>query len=93
VLFIPQTTDGSEQSVIEIQGIVSQPKPEDLLPGGIDGNTNIFLFVDYTNIVPNPQRGDVIVIDSVCYDIGQFKIDVIGGARLILKKNGSTYNA
>lgn len=92
-LFLPKQTDGSENSVIAIQGIITLPKPEDLLPGGIDGTTNIFFFVDYTSITPNPQRGDVVVIDTVCYDITQLKIDPIGGAILILKKNGSTYNA
>lgn len=93
ILFIPKQTDGSEQSVIPIKGIITQPRPEDLLAGGIDGSTNVFLFVDYESITPNPQRGDIIVIDTVCYDIAQPKIDPIGGARLILKKNGSTYNA
>jgi hypothetical protein len=93
VLFLPKQTDGSEESVIEIEGIITVPRPEDFLPGGTEGTTNVYLFVDYTSIIPNPLRGGVIVIDTVCYDIGQFKIDAIGGARLLLKKNGATYNA
>lgn len=93
ILFIPQQTSGSEQSVIPIQGIITQPRPEDLLAGGTDGSTNVFLFVDYEAITPSPQRGDVIVIDSICYDVAQPKVDAVGGARLILKKNGATYNA
>ena len=82
--FQPQTGEAP----ITITGITSPPPMlEDALSGGTTGVTNVYFFVRFEDITPNPRRGDVLTYGGVTYDITDVLVDRGGGALLKLRRN------
>lgn len=69
-----------------IDGIVCEPPmEEEFLPGLSPGVAVMHLFVRFTEITPNPQRGDVVAIGARSYIVADVKVDTAGGAVLKLR--------
>lgn len=82
ITFTPQ--DGS--GALTIDGIVRRPPlEEENLPGSSKGTAVVRLFVRFTEITPNPQKGDLIAINGRTYAINDVQVDSAGGATLKLR--------
>jgi hypothetical protein len=78
VTFTPAT--GTPQTIYGV--FVKPPMMEQLAP--VDGATVVYLFVAFTSITPNPQRGDDIKINGSSYNVENVEVDRVGGAVLRL---------
>jgi hypothetical protein len=83
VTFTPAAT-GTPQA---ITGVLKRTPEMEAMQQAF-GSTNMFLFVRWADITPNPQRGDSIVVNDFTYEIGELEVDRVGGATLKLKRNG-----
>lgn len=82
VTFTPQDGSGAQT----IDGIIKKPPlEEEYLPGSAKGAAIVRLFVRFTEITPNPQKGDLIAINGRTYAIGDVNVDPAGGAVLKLR--------
>lgn len=84
IAFTPQDGSGTQN----IDGIVKKPPlEEEYLPGRNPGAAVMHLFVRFTEITPNPQRGDVIAIGARTYVVADVTVDTAGGAALKLRSS------
>lgn len=84
-VFNPQTGEGP----ITITAITAPAPDEDVLIGTAPGTVVAYLFVRYTEITPNPRRGDVVIYGTpgASYDVVDVLVDRQGGAVLKLRRN------
>jgi hypothetical protein len=80
--FTPAATDTPQT----ITGILKRTPEMEAMQQAF-GSTNMFLFVRWADITPNPKRGDSIVVNDFNYEIGELEIDRAGGAVLKLVRN------
>lgn len=80
--FTPQDNSGSQT----VNGLIANPAMfEDYTPGSTTGTDVIRLFVRFANISPQPQKGDVFVVNGITYMVQEGTADVEGGAILKLR--------
>jgi len=80
--FTPQDGSGAQA----ITGIIQDPAmAEDYVPGSVQGTAVVRLFVRFAALTPAPQRGDVITINGIVYNVFEVDVDPHGGAVLKLR--------
>jgi len=83
--FYPQGGDGSP---ISITGALTDPPSlEGFLPGSSQGTNIIHFLIYYPDVSPAVQKGDVIRINAISYDVADNPIDSGGGCVLKLRRN------
>src|SRR5271154_2044000 len=72
-----------------VTGIVKTPAvEEEYLSGSTQGVNTIRFFVRFADLTPQPQVGDQVNLNSILYNIFDIKVDVEGGAVLVLRRRG-----
>jgi hypothetical protein len=79
VTFTPAATK-TPQTIYGV--FVKPPMMEQLAP--VDGATVIYLFVAFSSITPNPEKGDDINVNGFSYNVENVEVDRVGGAVLRL---------
>ena len=81
--FSPQSGGGTQA----LTGTLVNPAIyEDQEPASTIGVSVIRLFVRFVDIIPAPQKGDLISIAGVSYDLFDVLADLAGGAVLKLRR-------
>jgi hypothetical protein len=84
--FTPYAT-GQPQTICGI--IAPPPFEEDVLPNSVTGTALVHFHIRYSDITPSPVEGDAITLDGVVYDLFKIDVNVVGGARLRLRKRSA----
>ena len=67
--------------------IADSPMLEPFGPGSSMGTSVVYFFVFMPDITPQPQKGDIVTLNGVTYDISETPTVENGGSTLQLRRN------
>lgn len=78
-------TQAATQEQTTINGIIAKPPLMEEITPFVQDVTNVYFFVRYVDLSPQPIEGDLINLNGSNYFISQVLADQVGGATFRLK--------